>query len=41
MALAFVFVPIAGVLFFGEKLDARYMMGAALIMTGVLLASRA
>lgn len=39
MALAFVLVPIAGVLFFGEKIDARYVMGAVLITSGILLAS--
>lgn len=40
MALAFVLVPLAGVAFFGERLDARYVMGAALITSGILLAAR-
>jgi drug/metabolite transporter (DMT)-like permease len=40
MALAFLLVPLAGVVFFGERLDARYLLGVVLIMGGVILVSR-
>ena len=37
MALAFVMVPLGAWLQFGETLDARYFMGMALIVAGVVL----
>jgi len=40
MALAFLLVPLAGVVFFDERLDARYWLGVVLIMGGVILVSR-
>lgn len=40
MALAFLLVPLAGVAFFDERLDARYVLGAVLIMCGIILVSR-
>lgn len=40
MALAFLLVPLAGVVFFGERLDAKYLLGVALIMGGIVLVSR-
>ena len=38
-ALAFVFVPLMGVWFFGETLSLRYAIGVALIICGVVLTS--
>lgn len=40
MALAFVLVPIASNLFFGEKFDSGYMIGAAMIIFGFFLTTR-
>jgi drug/metabolite transporter (DMT)-like permease len=36
-ALAFVIVPVVGVLFFGERVDIRYVVGVLLIIVGVVL----
>ena len=41
VALAFVFVPAAGYLFFQESISARYALGTALIVIGVVIAARA
>ena len=38
-ALAFVLVPLGGWLFFNESVNAKYVMGVALILGGVLLTS--
>jgi len=40
-ALAFVLVPAAGQLLFDEPLNARYALGTALIVAGVIVAARA
>jgi drug/metabolite transporter (DMT)-like permease len=40
-ALAFVLVPAAGHLLFNEPLNARYALGTALIIVGVIVAARA
>lgn len=40
MAMAFLLVPLAGMVFFDERLDARYWLGVVLIMGGVILVSR-
>lgn len=37
MALSFVLVPIASLLFFGETLGPRYWLGAGLIVAGMLV----
>ncbi|MDJ1173672.1 EamA family transporter [Roseofilum capinflatum] len=37
MALAFVIVPLLSSLFLGEKVDARYLVGVALIMSGLII----
>ena len=37
MALAFVIVPLLSSLFLGEKVDARYLVGVALIMAGLII----
>ena len=41
VALAFVLVPAAGYLFFNESITARYALGTALIVAGVVVAARA
>jgi drug/metabolite transporter (DMT)-like permease len=41
VALAFVLVPAAGYVFFHEPINARYALGTALIVAGVLVAARA
>lgn len=38
-ALGFVLVPLAGAWMFGEQLSPRYLVGAMLIMVGVVLTS--
>jgi drug/metabolite transporter (DMT)-like permease len=40
MALAFVLVPIASHLFFGEKFLPGYMFGTAMIIVGVIVTTR-
>ena len=40
MALSFVLVPAAGLLFFGERVTAMYGVGLALIVIGVMLIAR-
>jgi len=40
-ALGFVLVPAAGVLLFGEKISVSYLIGAAFIISGVLITARA
>jgi drug/metabolite transporter (DMT)-like permease len=40
-ALGFVLVPAAGVFLFGEKVSVGYLLGAALIVSGLLLTARA
>jgi drug/metabolite transporter (DMT)-like permease len=40
-ALAFVLVPAAGYLVFDEPVNARYALGTALIIVGVIVAARA
>jgi drug/metabolite transporter (DMT)-like permease len=40
VALAFVLVPAAGYLFFGESITGRYVAGTALIILGVIVAAR-
>jgi drug/metabolite transporter (DMT)-like permease len=40
-ALAFVLVPAAGQILFDEPLNARYALGTALIVVGVIVAARA
>jgi len=37
MALAFVIVPLLSSLFLGEKVDASYLVGVALIMSGLII----
>jgi len=39
MAMTFVLVPLASVAFFGEALGLRYWIGAALIITGMIVIS--
>lgn len=41
MALGFVFVPVIAALFFAEKLNLTYAMGALLIVAGVVVTARA
>ncbi|MFW7343333.1 4-amino-4-deoxy-L-arabinose-phospho-UDP flippase [Pollutimonas sp. H1-120] len=41
MALAFVLVPVASHFVFGERFQAQYFIGVALIMAGIILAVRA
>jgi len=41
VALAFVLVPAAGYVFFQESITARYALGTALIVAGVVVAARA
>ena len=41
MALAFVLVPAAGYLFFDENITAKYAIGTALIIAGVVVVARA
>ncbi|MEF8770468.1 MAG: 4-amino-4-deoxy-L-arabinose-phospho-UDP flippase [Candidatus Accumulibacter phosphatis] len=41
MALAFVLVPIGSHLVFGERFQAQYFIGVALIMLGIIIAVRA
>lgn len=41
VALAFVLVPAAGYVFFHESITPRYAFGTALIIAGVVVASRA
>ena len=41
VALAFVLVPAAGYLFFDEPVNAKYALGTALIIAGVIVAVRA
>lgn len=36
MALAFIFVPVGSVIFFGESFNARYLLGVFLIVSGIL-----
>ena len=38
-ALAFVLVPVGAWLVFGEKLTANYMIGVALIVTGIIVSA--
>jgi drug/metabolite transporter (DMT)-like permease len=38
-ALAFIIVPIAGYLIFGEVISTKYMIGVALISAGIVLAT--
>ncbi|EPT6931454.1 EamA family transporter [Cronobacter malonaticus] len=38
MALAFAIVPIGSYLFLGERFNAQYFIGVALIMTGIVVA---
>lgn len=40
MSLSFVIVPVAGYFVFGENLSLSYMVGAILIVIGILVASR-
>jgi undecaprenyl phosphate-alpha-L-ara4N flippase subunit ArnE len=40
MALAFILVPAGGYVFFQESITARYVIGAALIVIGVIVAAR-
>jgi drug/metabolite transporter (DMT)-like permease len=40
-ALAFVLVPAAGYLLFGEPVNAKYVLGTVLIILGVIVAVRA
>lgn len=40
-AVAFVLVPAAGYVLFDEPINARYALGAALIIVGVIVAARA
>jgi len=40
VALAFVLVPAAGYLFFSEPITPRYVIGAAIIIAGVLVAAQ-
>jgi len=37
MALAFVFVPLGSYLVFGERFQAQYFLGVALIMIGIVI----
>lgn len=41
MAMGFVIVPVFAALLFGEKLNASYLIGAALISCGIVLTVRA
>lgn len=41
MALAFVLVPIGSHLIFGEKFQAQYFFGVAIIITGIVIAVKA
>jgi drug/metabolite transporter (DMT)-like permease len=41
VALAFVLVPAAGYLLFDESINAKYVLGTALIVIGVVVAGRA
>jgi undecaprenyl phosphate-alpha-L-ara4N flippase subunit ArnE len=41
MALAFILVPAGGYVFFQESITLRYVVGAALIVIGVIVAARA
>ncbi len=41
MALAFVLVPLASHLVFGERFSTQYFIGVALIMAGIVIAVRA
>jgi drug/metabolite transporter (DMT)-like permease len=41
VAVAFVLVPAAGYVLFDEPVNARYALGAALIIAGVIVAARA
>lgn len=38
MALAFIFVPLGSMLFFGESFTVRYLIGVTLIIFGILIA---
>lgn len=40
MSLSFVLVPLASVIFFGEKITLSYMTGALFIVIGIVIASR-
>lgn len=40
MALAFILVPIGGVLFFNEKIDIYYYFGTTLIILGIIICIR-
>ncbi|MDB6047652.1 MAG: 4-amino-4-deoxy-L-arabinose-phospho-UDP flippase [Pseudomonas sp.] len=40
MALAFVLVPIASHFIFGERFEAQYFLGVALIIAGIIVAVR-
>jgi undecaprenyl phosphate-alpha-L-ara4N flippase subunit ArnE len=40
MALSFVFVPLAGHLFLAEKITVGAIIGAALIISGIFIASK-
>jgi len=41
MALAFVLVPLGSHLVFGEKFQFQYYLGVALIVSGIVVATRA
>ncbi len=41
MAATYVFVPIAAVLFLGERVNLLYLAGIALIISGIILTGRA
>lgn len=41
MALAFILVPIGSHFIFGERFQAQYFLGVALIMLGIVIAVRA
>lgn len=41
MALAFVLVPIGSHFLFGERFQTQYMIGVALIIIGILVATKA
>jgi len=41
MALAFVLVPIGSHFLFGERFQTQYMIGVALIIVGILVATKA
>jgi multidrug transporter EmrE-like cation transporter len=40
-AIGFVLVPLAGIIVFGEKVTVAFVVGAALIVSGLLVMARA